>query len=199
MKRLPDDPSFKSIDVTSDYPVISSTASSGRTLKRSKSGQRWQFKLKWVMLTPQQVRKVRGFLASVGQGLGAFEVVLPLESQALTDFSGEGVVRQATSAGQNAVQLSGLPFNRPILETGSYLKFADHSKVYMVTEDVESDGQGHAQLQLFPSLVNNVTAAESVVMKEVPFTVEMEDDPLEWSIKTGPFYEMELDVSEKLS
>lgn len=196
--RLPEDPGFKGLGVTSDYPIIKTKSQSNKTLKRTKAGQRWQFTLKWVKLTQAQVRRVRGFFASVNQGMGHFEVVLELESQPLGPAAGTPTVNTATTKGATSVPLLGLTPQQTELEEGAYIKFAGHTKVYMLSQPLTGAADGTATATIFPGLVADVAAAEAVIWRDVPFTVEMEDDPLEWEAETGKFYEMELDVTEKL-
>lgn len=196
--RIPKSFRMTNLPITSNYPIIRTQSQSGKTLKRRKEAQRWQATLSFPRLTLAQLRELRGLFASIGQAMGEFEIILPKESQPMGPAEGEPVVRNAAQPGTTAIEVVGLTPNQTALKRGSYIKFSGHSKVYMVTTDITASADGHATMHLFPGIVTSITAAETVIWRDVPFTFEMDDDPLEWEYQDYKHADLEVDVTEKL-
>lgn len=57
------------------------------------------------------------------------------------------------------------------LRAGDLLVLAGHTKVYLVTDDVDTDGSGVAAVPIEPPLVESPADGEALTLTDVPFTV----------------------------
>ena len=85
---------------------------------------------------------------------------------------------------------------------GDFLKFANHTTVYMVAADVTTSSNA-ATVKIEPPLISSLADDEGVTYDSVPFTVYLTNDIQEFgavgSDNSGNLlYEFELDVEEAL-
>ena len=74
------------------------------------------------------------------------------------------------------------------LKAGDFIKLAGHRKVYMVTEDCDSDGSGYGTVSIEPALTNSVADGETLVVEDVPFRMRFADDVSKTGIDRNLFY-----------
>ena len=89
-----------------------------------------------------------------------------------------------------------------VFKAGDFIKFASHTKVYMVVEDVTSSSNA-ATVTIEPPLISTVANNSVVTYDNVPFTVYLTNDIQEFgavgSNKDGKLlYQFEFDVEESL-
>jgi len=84
-----------------------------------------------------------------------------LTSGTATSYSGDGVSGVYIWGAQLATTSGLQPYTVYFLPKGSFIKFSNHSKIYMTTTNIETPG-GSVTLQLYPTLRANVTANTSV-------------------------------------
>ena len=87
-------------------------------------------------------------------------------------------------------------------KAGDMIKFASHTKVYMVVEDVTASSNA-ATVTIEPPLITALSDNSTVTYDDVPFTVHLTNDVQEFgavsSTKDGDLlYQFELDVEEAL-
>jgi hypothetical protein len=87
-------------------------------------------------------------------------------------------------------------------KAGDFLKFASHSKVYMVVEDVTSSSNA-ATVTIEPPLLIALVNDSVVTYDNIPFTVSLTTDVQEFGVsgvdKDGNlYYEYQFDVEEAL-
>jgi hypothetical protein len=80
-------------------------------------------------------------------------------------------------------------------KAGDYIKFANHSKVYMVVSDVTSSSNA-ATVTIEPPLTTALADNEAVTYDSVPFTVALKNDVQEFQIGQDAFFRYELDFIE---
>jgi hypothetical protein len=83
-----------------------------------------------------------------------------------------------------------------ILKAGDVLKFASHAKVYMVTDDVNSDGGGLATVPIEPPVTQEVVTDEAVTVNDVPFTCMLSAENNEYSVSGPLLYTYSLSLLE---
>ena len=79
------------------------------------------------------------------------------------------------------------------LLAGDLIKFSNHSKVYMITEETNLDGSSVDVINITPGLVSSVAPADgstlvTVTYDNVPITVMAEDDIIEFTTDTKGLY-----------
>ena len=61
-------------------------------------------------------------------------------------------------------------------KAGAVFKIAGHAKVYMLTADADTDGDGKTRLVFDPALVESPADGEALTFNDVPFTVSLTRD-----------------------
>ena len=80
------------------------------------------------------------------------------------------------------------------MKAGDFVKFAGHSKVYMVT----ADRAGAGLMSIEPTLVQSVASSEAVTYNSVPFNMRLANDIQTYSLSSNEYYEYEIDMIEVL-
>ena len=125
--------------------------------------------------------------------------MLPTISTSTTDYPSATIsVAGPTSAGVTAVGISTNVISATALKAGDVVRFAGHTKVYMVTTDINTDGTGAATLNIQPALTTDVSSGASVTFNNVPFRVILSNDVQEFDYRTDGLVDYELDVQEVL-
>ena len=81
------------------------------------------------------------------------------------------------------------------LKAGDFVKFAAHSKVYMVTED----RAGAGNMSIEPALVANVANNEVVIFDDIQFTMRLRNDIQTYDLNANEQYSYEVDMIEVVS
>ena len=89
--------------------------------------------------------------------------------------AGEATPNYALATGTTVHTDGWLAGQASVLKAGDFIKFAGHTKVYTVVEDVSSDALGLAKLTIEPGLISAVYPNEVVQVEDVPFLVTLVD------------------------
>lgn len=86
------------------------------------------------------------------------------------------------------------------LKKGDMIKFTNHDKVYMLTEDVNSDQSSEDFLYIFPSLTTAITQASGTTVDytNVKITVMQTNDVNQYQTGIDGKFKYELEVQEVL-
>ena len=107
------------------------------------------------------------------------------------------VVNGAISAGAVTASVDGLTASTSnILRAGDFIKFSDHTKIYMVTDDMSSDGSGDATLNFHPAATEAIPDDATITIASVPFTVSFQDDVREYGTNYTNLYSYEINLIE---
>lgn len=187
----PTTPTFNALKVGSESPTLFSKAVNGRTQSRKIGGQSWSFTAGYAPMTQAEFKPVWAYLIARKGRHGVFTVVPPVISS--TSGTGTGTVTcTAAAIGAVAVTVAGLTGT---LKTGDFVKFANHTKVYMLTAD--RDGAGAIAIE--PPLTSALASNEQMNYNDVPFTVRLDNDLVEFNIGGSPLYKIrEVDFVEAL-
>ena len=151
----PTTPEFQAINVESKHNNLLSQTVSGRQQVRTLGGQQFCFTARYNVMTRAEFMPVFAFVTSQQGRLGSFTIVPPVIGNANGDVSGTVLVNGATNAGAVSVPIDGISGT---LKAGDFIKFANHSKVYMVTADITGAGT----VSIEPALVSNVADNEAI-------------------------------------
>ena len=187
---------FATTGLTSEHRTLVSVAQSGRRQARKVSGQRWRFTARFAPMTRQEFAPILAFLMAQEGAFGTFQITPPELAVPQGVATGSPVV-SATTASGNTIPTSGwTPNVQNILKAGDVVRFAGHSKVYMVTVDASSDATGTATLQVQPGLIAPVTNLEAVTVTNVPFTVSLDSDVISYRARRPSLFHFEIDLIE---
>jgi hypothetical protein len=88
--------------------------------------------------------------------------------------------------------------NTGTLKKGDLIKFSNHDKVYMLTEDANLDGSSVNELNIYPSLVSEVTGSTTIVYTDVPFTVYFDSNVLSFATGADGSYRYQITCNEEI-
>ena len=106
----------------------------------------------------------------------------------------------STSAGSTSVGVVEDSTANGTLKKGDMIKFSNHDKVYMITEDFTLSNDSSVQpLKFYPPLVESVVGGTTTITyNSVPFRVFFEKDQVGYTFQTDGYYRYEISVREEL-
>lgn len=187
----PSTPEFQAINVVSKHNNLMSETISGRRQIRSIGGQRWEFTARYNPMTRAEFMPVYAFVTSQQGMLGSFTIVPPVIGSTSGTASGSMLVNGNHAIGDSTIDVDGFTGT---IKAGDFVKFASHSKVYMVI----ADRSGAGVMTIEPALVEAVSDNQAVTYNNVPFTMRLSNDVQEYSLSSNEYYTYEIDMSEVL-
>ena len=185
----PTTPIFSTIGFRSVNYNLSSQSISGRTQVRNIGGQRFEFSAQYTRMTRSEFAPILVFTMAQRGSAETFTIVLPQISSKSGDASGTILVNGAADIGATTVGVDGVTGT---LKAGDMVKFANHSKVYMITADRAGDGN----ISIQPALRVAVPNDNAVTFDSVPFTVRLNNDVQEFNLGSASLVDYEIDMIE---
>ena len=188
---------FESLGIKSIQNTIISKTVSGKKLARQIDGQRWSFTARVITAKRSDVYgDLMAFIVKQRSGKENFTIIPPEVEDARGTAS--GTPHGTASAGDTSITLGGT--GTGTLKAGDMIKFANHSKVYMVVADQSDISTG--TLTIEPPLTTAVSSSD-ITYDNVAFTVHLTNDVQEFGVagadKDGnALYQFEFDVEEAL-
>lgn len=198
MSAFPTSPAPSIIYPGSIQPTRVSIAHSLKRQRRGGMVQAWKFRLVWQNLTRARFAPIWAFsIALRGQAVN-FTYVPPVLGTRQTAGTGTPLVKTATATGRS-IPVKGMSAGAILGTAGDYVKFANHTKVYMLTADAVADGSGDVTIAIEPGLYEAVILNEALTLDSVPFTMlltsDVRESELQGGQQDGPF-NFELDMVE---
>jgi len=142
---------------------------------------------------------ILAFIMKQRSQMESFQYVPPTIDDPLGVATGIISVNGNVSAGVNSVEIDGMANStNGQLKAGDYFRFTGQTKVYMVIEDVNSNGSGQGTLNFEPPLRDNVSDNAVLIYSNVDFTVGLTGDIQEFNISTENYFQYEVDLIEVL-
>ena len=185
----PTTPIFSTIGFRSVNYNLSSQSITGRTQVRNIGGQRFEFSAQYTRMTRSEFAPILVFTMAQRGSAETFTIVLPQISSKSGDASGTILVNGAADIGATTVGVDGVTGT---LKAGDMVKFANHSKVYMLTADRAGDGN----ISIQPALRVAVPNDNAVTFDSVPFTVRLNNDVQEFNLGSASLVDYEIDMIE---
>jgi hypothetical protein len=193
---FPTSPVPADIKVSSFTPTLVSQTQSLKRQVRRRGGQRWAFDVNYPPMTRSEFAPVYAFCISQRGQYETFTFVPPVVSDPQGTATGTPVVNGAHSAGDTTIATDGWTNSTQILKAGDFIKFANHSKVYMIVSDSSSDGSGEANLVIEPPLMAALSDNEAITANDVPFTVALTTDSQEYAAGPPDTYDFSIQLIE---
>ena len=195
---------FSTMGIRSTQNTILSVTDSGKKLSRQIDGQRFGFTARIIVGKRDDVYgELMAFIIKQRSGKENFTIVPPELKNAKGHESGTVLVNSSHTAGDTTIAMDGFAHDgTQRLKAGDFIKFANHSKVYMIVADVTASSNA-ATVTIEPPLVSSLADNEAVTYDSVPFTVYLTNDVQEFgTVGTNAsgdlLYQFELDVEEAL-
>ena len=195
---------FTALDLQSNSISRVSESVSGKTQRIKLGAQFWTFKLKSPPLNRTDFNALYSFIVQQDGQYESFVVVPPVISSTTGTMSGTVTCSENTNAttgpaaGSKKIAIADDGSTATgTLKKGDLIKFSNHDKVYMVTEDFELNGDSSlAELQFYPPLTTAITSSTTIQYNSVPFTVFFDRDDQKYTLQADGFYRYELSVRE---
>jgi hypothetical protein len=152
-------------------------------------------------MPPLQQEKAQEIFAFLQKQKGSFEnftIAAPLDNLGASKSETDILVNGVHSVSDNTIAMDGFSQTTGALKAGDLIKFANHSKVYMVESDVNASG-GAATVTISPNLVSSLANNEAVTVNKPEFTVYLESDEIMYSTDISGFYSISFDVREVIT
>ena len=193
--QFPTDPNFRSLVFTDNRPVLINQTLSGKKSARQIGAQYFSFTVQMPPVDQLKAQEIFAFLSKQKGGFENFTIAAPLNNKGTSHNETDILVNGATSAGASAVPMDGFSHTNHALRAGDLIKFAGHSKVYMVQDEVTASG-GSATVNIQPNLVANVADNEAVTTNKPLFNVYLANDEIRYTTDISGFYNISFDVRE---
>ncbi len=194
---------FNAINFKSEQRTLVSTTDSGKTFRRQIDGQRWSFTVSYPLKTRSDFAPIQAFIIKQRSQKEDFTITFPSYLNAQGSETGTVLVNGVHAVGDTTIAMDGFAHDgTQRFKAGDMIKFASHSKVYMVVEDVTASSNA-ATVTIEPPLTTALTDNSTVTYDNVPFTVHLTNDMQEFGVvgadKDGnALYQYEFDVEEAL-
>lgn len=218
---FPTSPAPSSVDISSEYQTLVTTAQSGKRHARKLGSHRWKMRVSFPTMTQAQFREIIAFCMEQEGEYGTFTFTSPESNTPRGVATGAPVVNGDTSAGSNILYVNGIDISiTDAVKAGDYFKVSGHNKVYMVTSDANSgstsyllkedggkilkedgggillESTGQATFSFYPALLYDVADNETVTLTNVPFTMALSNDVQRFAVRPPLLYSYEIDLIE---
>jgi hypothetical protein len=185
---------FAALDFRSNVTIRTTVTISNKMQRAKVGGQYWSFKLQSRPMTRAEFMPIYSFLIQQDGQYESFSVELP-GNLSSTRGTAAGTVTSTGSvaAGVKAAAVSG---GTGTLKKGDIIKFSNHDKIYMLTEDVAS--LASATLNFYPALTTGISGTTTVDYSNIKITVMQTNDVNQYQTGTDNKFKYELEVQEVL-
>jgi hypothetical protein len=198
--QFPTDPNFRSLNFKDSRPTLLNQTLSGRKQVRQIGAQYFSFTVSMPPLQQEKAQEIFAFLQKQKGSFEDFTIVAPLDNLGAGKSETDIQVVGAHTSGDASIALDGFTANQTgALKAGDLIKFANHSKVYMVQSDIDSSGGGALTVLISPNLVTALTDNVAVTVNKPSFTVYLENNEIVYSTDANGFYSISFDVREVIA
>ena len=196
--QFPTSPNFRSLNFKDNRPTLLNQTLSGKKQVRQIGSQYFSFTVQMPPLQQEKAQEVFAFLQKQKGSFENFTIAAPLDNLGASKSETDILVNGAHSVSDNTIAMDGFSQTTGALKAGDLIKFANHSKVYMVESDVNASG-GAATVTISPNLVSSLADNEAVTVNKPEFTVYLESDEIMYSTDISGFYSISFDVREVIT
>jgi hypothetical protein len=195
---------FSTMGIRSSQNTLLSKSISGKKLARQIDNQRFSFTASIITAKRSDVYgELMAFIMKQRSSKEDFTIIPPEIEDARGNETGTVLVNGVHAIGDTTIAMDGFAGDGAgRLKAGDFIKFASHTKIYMVVADVTSSSNA-ATVTIEPPLITALADDSVVTYDNVPFTVHLLNDAQEFGAvgadKDGAvLYKFELDVEETL-
>lgn len=194
---FPSSPAPRLVTIRSFSPTFVSVAHSQKRQTRSRGAHQWTIRMRFSEMIRDDFATIFAFLAAQRGQYDSFQWVMPnpiytprgvgavgSPSPYVNNTTGSPTENQMGST----IVTSGWEASTTVLKAGDFLKFGSHSKVYMQTTDVDSNGAGLATLTLNCPVLQTLAQGDQIITANVPFTLALAVDDISFDIAPGQIF-----------
>lgn len=193
---------FRAVRFRQQTVTKKTETASGRVVRASVATTKWRGTLQFPSMTVQEFAPVQAFIAKCQGSLNEFDIVIPTISAGTNEFNhslGALHTNGAGAAGETSIAFDCGTGPTNVLKAGDVIRFHNHSKVYMVTDDADSIANGTGTINFQPGLVAAVpldSAGQDIEAVDVRFRMILSSDIQEFSYRLDGLVDYEIDVEE---
>mgnify|MGYP000715985489 FL=1 len=190
---------FETMGIKSLQDTIISKSLSGKKLSRQIDNQRFGFTASIIVGKRSDIYgELMAFIMKQRSQKENFTIIPPEVEDARGNVSGTVLVNGTHAIGDTTIDIDAMTGT---LKAGDFVKFASHSKVYMVVADATADGSNEATITIEPPLRTALVDNSVVTYDNIPFTVHLTNDIQEFGVVGADgsgnlLYKYEIDVEE---
>ena len=195
---------FQTLGIQSQVDTLISKSISGKKLTRQIGTQRFGFTAEIITAKRSDVYgELMAFVIKQRGSKENFTIIPPEVKSTRGSETGTVLVNGVHAVGDNTIAMDGFAGDGAgRFKAGDLIKFASHTKVYMIVSDVTSSSNA-ATVTIEPPLITALTNNSVVTYDNVPFTVHLVNDVQEFGgvgvDKDGNvLYKFELDGEESI-
>ena len=198
--QFPTNPNFRSLNFKDNRPTLVNQTLSGKKQVRQIGSQYFSFTVSMPPLHQEKAQEIFAFLQKQKGSFEDFTIVAPLDNLGAGKSETDIQVVGSHVSGDATIALDGFTANQTsALKAGDLVKFANHSKVYMVQNNIDANSSGALTLQISPNLVTTLADNEAVAVNKPSFTVYLESNEIMYSTDASGFYSISFDVREVIT
>ena len=185
---------------SSNRPNSTAYTLSGKRSVKQFAAQYFTFSVQMPPMNQADFMEFYSFLVKQKGSFDTFTFQYPLENQGVDKGQTDIAVNGSASAGATQVAMDGFSTStNDVLKAGDLIKFANHNKIYMITDDENANSSGEvAAVDIEPPLQAAVVNNEAVTVNQPSFTVALEQDDVLYSTDAAGFFTLSFDVREVL-
>ena len=198
--QFPTNPNFRSLNFKDNRPTLLNQTLSGKKQVRQIGSQYFSFTVAMPPLQQEKSQEVFAFLQKQKGSFEDFTIAAPLDNLGAGKAETDIQVVGTHAPGDGSIVIDGFSNSQTgALKAGDLIKFANHSKVYMVQTDMNSDSGGALTILISPNLVSSLANNEAVTVNKPQFTVYLENNEIMYSTNASGLYTISFDVREVIS
>jgi hypothetical protein len=186
---------FETLDFQSNVQSRVTVSVSGKAQRLKVGAQYWNFKLKSPAMSRADFMSVYSFIIKQDGQYGSFTVVPPVVASTRGTATGTVTVNATAAAGALTCNVAG---GSGTLKKGDLIKFSNHDKVYMLTEDVNLDNSTVDTLTFYPNLVSSISNTTTITYNDVPLKVYLDTDQQKYITQADGTYRYEITLNEEI-
>jgi hypothetical protein len=185
---------------SSNRPNSTAYTLSGKRSVKQFAAQYFTFSVQMPPMNQADFMEFYSFLVKQKGSFDTFTFQYPLENQGVDKGQTDIAVNGSASAGATQVPMDGFSTStNDVLKAGDLIKFANHDKIYMITDDENANSSGEvAAVDIEPPLQAAVVNDEAVTVNQPSFTVALVQDDVLYSTDAAGFFTLSFDVREVL-
>ena len=197
---FPTSPGFSALNFQNVRPTLVNQSLSGRRAVRQIGSQYFMFTVSMPPMNQDDAMNIFAFLQKQKGSFESFQIKIPLQNRGADKSSTAVKVVGSHSATDSTISLDGFSASTTgVLKAGDLIKFAGHTKVYMVQSDIDSDGSGAATVLIEPGIVTTLADNEVVTMNQPDITVYLTSEDIMYSVDRNSIFSISFDVREVIS
>ena len=198
--QFPTTVNFRTLQFQDNRPTLLNQTLSGKKQVRQIGSQYFSFTVQMPPMKQENAQAYFAFLLKQKGSVENFTIAAPLDNLGAGKGESDILVNGSHSLADGSIALDGFAASQTgALKAGDLIKFANHTKVYMVQSDIDSDGSGALTVLISPSLVATLADNEAVTVNKPQFTVYLQNNEIVYSTDPSGLYTISFDVREVIT